>query len=470
MQLFYTVVPGDTLYSISVRWKLPLDSLIASNNLISPYIIYPGQQLSVPPSVVSVRVLPGDTVYSISQRVGVSPSAIIWYNRLEPPYTIYPGQLLKIPPGIPYYIVQPGDTLYSIAGKYNVTTSGQPRVDLMQLANGLTSPGIFPGMMLVVPYAPPGGPGKIAYTSKTGGKYALWEYDPNTGSTRILAANNVESHSFPYWSPNARKIAFIGAGLIIYVLDVSTKRTARIDQVDNAYRYLDWSPDSQKLVYSKKNRIVIYNVATNRSSTISQANTSDVQFFPDGKMLLFEAPDNAGISQLFSIGTDGRDKKQLTANTDGPLHEIRLSPDGAFALYTTPGVSVSFVNTFELSTRMVYELPGGPLGKNYFPEWAPNSSLIAYNATAYGESENYYSLVQTATPRGASMKIQAVSNCYATRVSWSPDSRMLAYLSGCDSTGEAAGEMWAVDIYHPAPIRVLNNVMITNFQWSPRGA
>ena len=39
MQIFYTVRPGDTLYNIAMRWSVPLQALIAANNLAAPYTI-----------------------------------------------------------------------------------------------------------------------------------------------------------------------------------------------------------------------------------------------------------------------------------------------------------------------------------------------------------------------------------------------------------------------------------------------
>lgn len=64
MQFFYTVRPGDTLSQIARRWELPIESLIAANNLKPPYTIFVGQQLSIPPGVNVVRVKPGDSVFS----------------------------------------------------------------------------------------------------------------------------------------------------------------------------------------------------------------------------------------------------------------------------------------------------------------------------------------------------------------------------------------------------------------------
>lgn len=42
---FYDVQPGDSLWSIALKFNLDTDLLIAKNNLKEPYVIYPNQQL-----------------------------------------------------------------------------------------------------------------------------------------------------------------------------------------------------------------------------------------------------------------------------------------------------------------------------------------------------------------------------------------------------------------------------------------
>ena len=98
MQLFYVVRAGDTLTNIAKRWEIPVKSLIAANNLMPPYRITIGQQLSIPPGVNKYRVKSGDSVYRIAQMYGVPVSLIAEKNRLRPPYAIQVGQLLEIRP------------------------------------------------------------------------------------------------------------------------------------------------------------------------------------------------------------------------------------------------------------------------------------------------------------------------------------------------------------------------------------
>ncbi|KGE19188.1 PD40 domain-containing protein [Paenibacillus wynnii] len=307
--------------------------------------------------------------------------------------------------------------------------------------------------------------GWIAYTSDRGGVFDIWLYRPQDGFNFQLTQGLGAEFSVPYWSPDSRRIAFIGIGNVVHLLDTVTLAVARIDQIE-PYTLLDWSRDSRTLAYVKNGQIIIYDTFSHISYAIPQPGARDVQWFPSGAELLFSAPDSTGITQLFRIRADGTDRRQITQNTDGPLHNVRISPDGTFALYTFPGASISIISTLDLATGTIYTLEGGPLAKNYFPAWSPDSRSIAYSATAY-EEPNYYSLIQIDSRTGKNQRTPGTSDCFATPVSWSPDGGQIAYLSGCKGV-ESASQLWIVDIRGQRPINVLSGYRITALQWSPR--
>ena len=464
MQTFYTVRPGDTLYKIAKRWELPVESLIAANNIVFPFTIYVGQQLSMPPGVDRIRVQPGDTVYKISQRYGIPASVIIEANNLVSPFIIQANQLLLLPEGVPYYRVQSGDTLYQIARKFNVKTNGLINYELIRQVNKLPSTTIFPGMKLVIPYAPTGDGGVLAYTSNRGGTYEIWLLNPRTGISSQLTNGLGESFSVPYWSPNSGLIAFVGRRGILSVVEVHTGAVVQVDQVEGN-TMIGWSPNSQLISYTKQNAIVVYNLVSHQSQRIEVKSPSDVQWFPNGVDLLFQAQDQFGLSQLYRFRTDGSAKQQLTSNLSGPIQHARLSPDGNFVLYTSPGASISIIYVIDLSSGIVSEVQGGPLAKNYYPEWSPQSSHIAYSATAF-DDRGYYSLIRTTENSGENDRTWAISNCFSTPVTWSTDGRKVAYLSGCKNE-EFANEIWILDLSHPVPIRVVEGVRIFSLKWSP---
>lgn len=465
MQIFYTVRPGDTISQIARRWNIPVASMIAVNQLTPPYTIFIGQQLSMPPRVDVYRVQGGDSVYRIAQQYRVSPNIIISANQLPPPYTLQIDQLLKVPPGPPYYVVQPGDTLYQIARRFNVTTGNQPNVEIIRQINQLPNYTIFVGQRLFIPYAPPGEEGAIAYFSNRSGTYDLWAYHLINGTNEQITNGLGDVFSIPYWSRDARKIAFVGGSAVLFVVDIDSKEIARIDQFEDGFgHFIDWSPDHQSLVYSKPNQIVIYNARTHQARMIERADTTDAQWFPNGDEILFQASDVQGVSQLYRMSLDGNER-QITQNSGGRYNHVRLSPDGSHVLYTTPGASISIVHTINLATGADVEIPGGPLGRNYNPEWSPNSELIAYNANAYAEL-GYFSQIRTVGRRGENDRIQAISNCFATPITWSPDNEKIAYLSGCSAQGEAS-ELWMLDLNDPIPIKLTESGNIVSLDWAP---
>ncbi|WP_430786638.1 TolB family protein [Virgibacillus flavescens] len=307
--------------------------------------------------------------------------------------------------------------------------------------------------------------GLIAYTTNRGGSYDIWLYDPRNGTNKQITSNLGESFSIPFWSPDNKRIAFVGKNEILFVIQLKDGSIAQLDQfAEGLGVYLDWSTDSQKLVYTNRNEIIVYHVNTHRVQQIRQPGVTDVQWFPDGIHLLFQAPDPSGISQLYYMKIDGTNKQQITQNTGGPFNTVRLSPDGLYVLYTTPGVSISIIFTIELSSGNIYEVRGGPLAKNYFPVWSPDSSMIAYSATNFGNS-GYYSQIRVAGKRGENDLILSISDCYASPVAWSVDGQKIAYLSGCKNEG-SANEMLLIDLSHPKPKQLIDDVSITALQWS----
>lgn len=118
--LLIEVRPGDTVYAIARRHELPPQSIIAANDLQSPYTLSVGQVLRLPerariaaaetPKATSpvpaqkvvardtiYRVREGDTLYSIARKSGVPLNKIAAANAVSAPYTISPGQQLLLP-------------------------------------------------------------------------------------------------------------------------------------------------------------------------------------------------------------------------------------------------------------------------------------------------------------------------------------------------------------------------------------
>ncbi|MCR5084928.1 MAG: LysM peptidoglycan-binding domain-containing protein, partial [Succinivibrionaceae bacterium] len=101
----YRVVKGDTLFSIAFRYGLNYKTLANLNGIEEPYAINEGQLLRLSDAPVGdgkahfYTVKPGDTLYSIAAAQGVTATYLARLNDLEQPYTVRLGQRLKVQEG-----------------------------------------------------------------------------------------------------------------------------------------------------------------------------------------------------------------------------------------------------------------------------------------------------------------------------------------------------------------------------------
>ncbi len=190
----------------SIVWKLvPVLGLLCacSGNRIPLFNYFDTFWGGATPS--SVVVKKGDTLYSISRRYDVPLREVIEANRLRPPYVLRIGQVLRMP-SARYHIVVKGDTLYNISKRYNVDMSSLSR------ANGLSAPyALRIGQKLVLPGT------VVNTTTGSSGATSKTTAAKKTSSTKSTAAvrrTNSASYSAPVKKRTA-KFAWPVRGTVI---------------------------------------------------------------------------------------------------------------------------------------------------------------------------------------------------------------------------------------------------------------
>lgn len=96
----YVVRSGDTLSGIANMFGVSVNTIIWANNLRGTRDIHPGQQLLILPiSGIEHTVVKGDTLKSIALKYTAHASEIAQYNGLDPATPLVPGSTVIIPGG-----------------------------------------------------------------------------------------------------------------------------------------------------------------------------------------------------------------------------------------------------------------------------------------------------------------------------------------------------------------------------------
>ncbi len=193
----YTVMAGDTLFSIARRFNTTVDAILRANPGLDPNRLFIGQQICIPtpqppvcPGFIYTIVL-GDTLFTLATRFNTTVQAILQANPGLDPNMLFVGQRICIPvpqpppcPGF-FYSVVAGDTLFSIAARYNTTVQA-----ILQANPGLDPNRIFIGQQICIPVAPqpPVCPG-VFYTIVAGDTLFSIARRYNISVDAILAAN-----------------------------------------------------------------------------------------------------------------------------------------------------------------------------------------------------------------------------------------------------------------------------------------
>ena len=161
--IIYTVKSGDTLSKIAREYGTTVNNIVSLNpSITNPNLIYPGEQFTISinnntsSSSLVYTVVKGDTLSEIAVRYDTTVSKLVIDNNISNPNLIYPGQRLVIYKGNTtnlgnecgkvLYTIKRGDTLSEIATRYDTT------VNEIATLNNISNPNlIYAGNIIRVP-------------------------------------------------------------------------------------------------------------------------------------------------------------------------------------------------------------------------------------------------------------------------------------------------------------------------------
>ncbi len=103
--VYYTIVEGDTPLAIASEYEIPVELLLAANEITDPTLLQVGDQLLIPPSegltqgvpIILYDLAEGDTLLGLAAKYGSSVKDILAVNPELIPSSLEVGQTVAIP-------------------------------------------------------------------------------------------------------------------------------------------------------------------------------------------------------------------------------------------------------------------------------------------------------------------------------------------------------------------------------------
>ncbi len=247
--------------------------------------------------------------------------------------------------------------------------------------------------------------GKIVFTSDRDGNQQLYLMNED-GSEQQRLTHNGGIDCFPAFSPDGRRIAFVGAGrstsYAIKVMNADGTETAEVTPLDFRPSPFPWH-DLWALSWS-----------------------------PDGKQIAFQ---EAG--DIFTVKVDGTDRRNLTNHPALDL-EPAWSPDGARILFVSARVYWLTLHTMKADGTEVRELPSAGEFWDTTPAFSPTGGKIVFMV----RSEMTLPAIYTANSDGSERALfdycgTGTCSTHRNRPRWSPDGQKIVYHVWEYFTGDA---------------------------------
>src|SRR5215207_4816306 len=228
--------------------------------------------------------------------------------------------------------------------------AGLPALALLTLAAAL-APGRAPAQTTAVASKPQSPNGKIVFQSTQGGDgftNDIYVMDAD-GKHQTRLTDSTNDDKAPVWSPQGDKIAFASDRRGAYEIflmnaDGSNQRPLRSDSPVVGFNFV-WSPDGTRLAYPSGGNVYVVEVvapgggdstaAPSNISSAKPAGSLDIEpsWAPGGgRLVIRNATDCPGCSDLYTLNADGTGRTQVTA-TIGAEANPRWSPVGQQIAY-----------------------------------------------------------------------------------------------------------------------------------------
>ena len=158
--------------------------------------------------------------------------------------------------------------------------------------------------------------GRIAFMSDRDWNWDIYVMDADGGNQRNLTNNPGEDKN-PSWSPDGKRIAFVG-NFDIYVMDADGGNPKNLTNSRQNDFSPSWSPDSKRIIFVSLRGVnsEIYVMDADgdnqRNLTNNPGDDKDPSWSPNGKRIAFSSARNGELHDIYVMDPDGGNPRNLT--------------------------------------------------------------------------------------------------------------------------------------------------------------
>ena len=229
---------------------------------------------------------------------------------------------------------------------------------------------------------------RIAYVTKSAGRYNLWVADADGEGARA-ALTSPEPIISPTWSPSGDQLAYVSFELhkpVIFVHELTTGKRRVVANFKGSNSAPAWSPDGRSLLatLSRSGGSQLYqlNAQGGEPRRLQQSYGIDTEptYTPDGSQIYFVS-DRGGSPQIYRMAASGGGAERVTFN-GGYNISPAISPDGRWLAFVARNGGQFKVNVMDLSTGLVTPISDTTADER--PSFAPNSKMLIYATVVQG--------------------------------------------------------------------------------------